>query len=110
MKEIWSKWRLFPDPRNGDCLIAPFGAGCYQLRLRDTKELILFGMGGHVALRMSSLLPTPLGCGTRNNIAKRNCVLEELGNVEYRTIPAATTQRAKEIERAFNKVAFRFAS
>jgi len=27
--EKWAEWLQFPDPKNGDFLYAPFGAGCY---------------------------------------------------------------------------------
>jgi hypothetical protein len=104
----WSKWRLFPDPRNGEALIAPIGSGCYDLRLRSNRELILFGIGGNLAVRMSSLLPQPFGCGTRNNAEKRSFVLSTLGDIEYRTIATSTRQEAAEIERRFEKAAYRF--
>ena len=63
------------------------------------SNLILFGTGSHVAQRMSSLLPEPHGCGTRNNDAKRQFVLEHLGAIEYRTLPCASVACAKECER-----------
>jgi len=27
-------WRSFPDPRQGGILVAPFGPGCYELRMQ----------------------------------------------------------------------------
>ena len=98
MATEWSEWRPFPDPRKSGILTAPLGAGCYELRHRDGR-LVLFGTGGHVAYRMTSLLPKPLGVGTRNNAAKRAYVLEHLVDIEYRTSAFPTSQEAKVCER-----------
>ncbi|MFC5394532.1 hypothetical protein [Bosea vestrisii] len=104
----WSRWRPFPDPRKGEALVAPVGAGCYDLRLRSTKERILFGMGAHLAGRMTSLLPAPYGNGTRNNSAKRQCVLDELDDMEYRTIAFSTKGEAKAFEKTLRAFGYRF--
>jgi hypothetical protein len=80
----WSPWALFPDPRQGGILIAPFGPGCYELRIAE--QLLLFECGQNVAERMSSLLPKPWGAGRRNNKRKRQAVFDNLGAVEYRTL------------------------
>jgi hypothetical protein len=99
MTSEWSEWRRFPDPREGGLLTAPLGPGCYELRRSDTGKLILFGMGGHVALRMTSLLPAPLGHGRRNNADKRNYILTHIENVEYRTLACLNREQAAEYER-----------
>jgi hypothetical protein len=96
MSKTWSEWQRFPDPRYGEMLVAPFGVGCYELRLG--KEKVLCGRGKNVALRMTSLLPRPYGQGTRKNAEKRNYVFKHLGLIEYRTIPCLTYDEAKEIE------------
>jgi hypothetical protein len=93
---IWSDWRPFPDPKKCGILIAPFGAGCYELRLGDEK--ILFGSSKYVALRMTSLLPRPYGAGTRRNTKKREFVLTHLQSIEYRTLPCVSGAEAKELE------------
>ena len=93
----WSEWRLFPDPRRQETLTAPFGPGCYELRVGT--QLLLFGSGAHCAARMTSLLPRPLGCGTRNNARKRADVLEYLGRAEYRTLACASIAEARAEER-----------
>jgi excinuclease UvrABC nuclease subunit len=93
MASNWSKWRRFPDPRKLEMLVAPFGPGCYELR--DETGPILFGKGKNVASRMSSLLPKPLGAGTRNNSKKQIYVLRQLGTIEYRTLGCATEGEAK---------------
>lgn len=94
----WSEWRPFPDPREGGYLIAPFGPGVYELRHHSTGQGILFGEGGNLAARMSSLLPEPLGCGTRRNEGKRRHVLEHLADVEYRTMATDSREDAKMAE------------
>ena len=62
-------------------------------------EKVLFGSGCHLALRMTSLLPIPLGAGTRNNAAKREYVMAHVAEIEYRTIPFSTCKEAKEFEK-----------
>jgi hypothetical protein len=94
----FSEWRKFPDPRQGELLIAPLGAGCYELRRSDDSQLVLFGKGGHVASRMTSLLPMPWGSGTRNNAKKREYVWRHLGAIEYRTVACATEDDATAFE------------
>lgn len=97
MNPRWSDWRFFPDPRKCGMLIAPFGPGCYELRIG--KQLLLYGRSGHVARRLSSLLPKPIGCGTRRNAHKRASVYENLGRVEYRTLACACVEEAVAEER-----------
>lgn len=104
----WSRWRPFPDPRRGEDLVAPIGAGCYDLRLRSTGERILFGTGAHLAERMTSLLPAPFGKGTRNNSGKRQCVLDEIADMEYQTITFATKAEAQAFERTLRGLGYRF--
>jgi hypothetical protein len=84
MATSWSDWQLFPDPRQGGLLVAPFGPGCYELRIGE--QLLLFGCGRTVAERLSSLLPKPWGAGRRNNERKKQTVFDKLGAVEYRTL------------------------
>lgn len=95
----WSEWLPFPDPRLGGYLVAPFGPGVYELRNKETGELVLFGSGKNVAYRMSSLLPHPLGQGTRNNSRKRDYVLQHLEHLEYRTAACRSESEAKSNER-----------
>lgn len=80
----WSEWRRFPDPRKAELLTAPLGAGCYELRVGT--QLLLYGRSSFVAYRMTSLLPKPLGCGTRKSDRKRADVAKHLGRLEYRTL------------------------
>ena len=82
----WSDWKSFPDPRKGEYLNAPFGSGVYQLRNKKTNEFVLYGTSKNLAYRMTSLLPAPLGAGTRNNKNKPNYILNNIQDIEYRTI------------------------
>src|SRR5271166_5915214 len=93
----WTDWKPFPDPSKGGFITAPFGPGCYELRRADSGELVLFGSAGHVAYRMTSLLPS--GAGTRNNAGKRDYVRAHLAEIEYRVIALASRDAAKDFER-----------
>ena len=108
MTEAWSKWLPFPDPKAAGILTAPLGPGCYELRRRSSGKPILFGMSGHVASRISSLLPTPDGTGTRNNSDKREYVLKHLDDIEYRTTATLTRPEAVKIEGGFDRRLYKF--
>ena len=95
----WTKWTPFPDPRKKKYLVAPFGPGVYELRLKGKDKLVLVGYGSCCAQRMSSLLPPPWGRGTRNNTEKRNFVLKHLSSIEYRTCACATKAEAQSLEK-----------
>ena len=94
----WSNWKSFPDPRKGDYLIAPLGSGVYQLRNRKNNKYVLFGRSNFLAYRMTSLLPKPFGEGTRNNKNKQIYVLNNLQDIEYRTISFIENNDAKRFE------------
>ena len=64
----------------------------------ESNDCWFLGRAG-MWLRMSSLLPGPLGCGTRNNKDKRNWILDHLGSIEYQTIACTTVEEAKDCER-----------
>jgi hypothetical protein len=106
--EKWSRWRPFPDPRGGEYIVAPFGPGVYDVRVGSTKAPVLFGIGGHLAARMASLLPAPIGRGMRNNAAKRQFLLDNLPDIEYRTMACETKVQAAAIERALPKRTYIF--
>jgi hypothetical protein len=103
-KYIWSKWLPFPDPRKGEMLTAPFGFGLYQVKNKDNGELILFGISKNCALRMTSLLPTPLGRGTRNNNTKRDYMINNLHSLVYRTISFLTEDEMNQTEKEVKKL------
>lgn len=95
----WTDWRPFADPTAEGYLVAPLGPGDYELRNHETGELIYVGSGKNCAYRMSSLLPAPLGAGTRNNAALRKYVLKNLVAVEYRTRPFRNAEDAGAFEK-----------
>ena len=94
----WSAWLRFPDPRKLGVLAAPYGAGVYELRNRETGQYVLRGMGANCAYRMSSLLPKPWGQGTRKNERKRKYVFANLAYVEYRYHACRSEKEAKALE------------
>lgn len=61
--------------------------------------MILYGRGNNCASRMSSLLPAPLGCGGRNNAKKRDYLLHNIQQIDYRTIACHSEPETKNIER-----------
>ena len=91
-------------------MTAPIGPGCYEVRRIRSKHLVLFGVGGHVTHRLSSLLPKPYGTGTRNNSEKRCYMITHLGDVEYRTLLFGTRCEAEAHEKELkaNKAAYVF--
>src|SRR4051812_24259800 len=96
----WSDWCLFPDPTKKGYLWAPIGPGVYELRLRSTGEFICPGESKNVAARMTSLLPASAGgAGTRKRDVKRECILENIGDIEYRTLACETKEEAQRIEK-----------
>jgi hypothetical protein len=52
---------------------------------------------------MTSLLPKPLGTGTRNNERKRAYLLRHLDDIEYRTCACSTREEAAGIEREIKR-------
>lgn len=97
MNKTWSHWMPFPDPSNGGILIAPFGPGCYELRLGD--EYILVGLSKNVAKRMTSLLSSENGGGGgRKNIEKRGYVAKHIHQIKYRTVCCESRAQARIVE------------
>lgn len=73
----WSKWAAFPHPERRGIVVAPIGPGVYELRRKDTAAFVLIGIGKNCASRMASLLPSPLGQGTRTKQQKAQVRFEE---------------------------------
>ena len=103
-KYNWTKWCNFPDPRKGEYLVVPFGYGVYQLKNHKANEFTLFGSGNNLAYRMSSLLPKPFGQGIRRNEEKREYVLNNIENIEYRTVAFTTEKEMKDCERELKQL------
>ena len=96
----WSKWQPIPEPENCRQIDGPAESGVYQIRNKESNKLILFGIGNPCQGRMRSLFPKPYGTGTRNNACKREYVLHNWKNLEYRTMETDTTEEAKTVENA----------
>ena len=95
----WSDFRPFPDPSKGEYIYAPFGPGVYELYDRKAGKYVLVGSSKNVALRMSSLLPKPIGAGTRDNTEKVNYVKKNLINIDYRTKALPSKEESLQEER-----------
>lgn len=94
----WTAFFHFPSPIRMGYLHAPFGPGVYELKNVKTEELVYVGEGGHVALRMTSLLPAPYGKGTRNNAKLRQYIFDNLADIHYRTLACKDKATAKLIQ------------
>jgi hypothetical protein len=94
----WSTWLRMPKPESLKNIVAPKGPGVYQVQNRITGEKVLFGISGTLQKRMRSLMPAPFGSGTRNNSDKRDYVLENHQDLDYRFCRTATREKAAEIE------------
>ncbi len=103
MIEQWSTWALFPDAQNRGFLFAPFGPGVYEVRRKDTGQLIYRGKGKNCAARMTSLMPLPYGQGGRSNAALRQYVAENLYHLEYRCCACQNEFDASHIESTLNR-------
>ena len=88
-------------------MCAPFGPGVYDVRLQTTGEAIKCGSGKNVAERMTSLLPGQANSGSRNNKNLQAYMLEQLDNIEYRTLACETESRAR-LEEANQKASMRY--
>lgn len=94
----WTAWKRIPSPENCRKIEGPSGPGVYQIRNQKTKQLIQFGIGKECQKRMKSIFPKPYGSGTRNNVEKRNYILQNWQYLEYRTLETQTREEAKIIE------------
>jgi hypothetical protein len=96
---MWSEWRPFPDPRKREFLIAPIGPSLYEIRRRSDGGLMILGRGNNCASRMSTLLPSPFGGGGRNNVRKREFMLLNLEDMDYRCCPLSSEEECRVAER-----------
>jgi len=94
----WSNWKKTPRPENCRQITGPEGPGVYQIRHKSTKQKVQFGIGIQCRKRMESLFPRPYGVGTRNNEGKRNYILINCKDLEYRTLATIDREGAKLIE------------
>jgi hypothetical protein len=107
--KTWSNWKPFPSPENCrnieviEGLALYDGPGVYQIRNKKTGEYILFGIGIRLQERMQSLMPKPYGKGSRNNEYKRQYILDNYQDLQYRTFHTDTREEAADIERAIKQ-------
>jgi hypothetical protein len=94
----WTEWYRMPESEKCRKILGPKNSGIYQIRNRQTDEFILFGIGKYCQKRMKSLYPAPFGAGKRNNKQKREYVLENWKELEYRTMETGSRLGAKEVE------------
>ena len=94
----WSSWKSMPSPDNCRKIEGPKGPGVYDIKNSSTNQLIQFGIGVACQKRLKSLYPKPYGVGTRNNESKRNYILNNWKDLEYRTLATTTKEEAKHIE------------
>jgi excinuclease UvrABC nuclease subunit len=94
----WSNWKPMPSPETCKQIVGPDGPGVYQIRNKKTQQFIQFGIGTECRKRMKSFFPSPYGTGTRNNNDKREFILINWQQLEYRTLETETIEDAKRIE------------
>ena len=94
----WTNWKALPAPESCRKIEGPLGPGAYQVRNKKTDQFILFGIGIRCQERMQSLFPKPHGKGTKNNENKRNFILKNLQDLDFRTIQTETKSDVKKIE------------
>lgn len=99
LERMWSDWQPIPPPETCRKIDAPKGSGVYQIRNKKNDKLILFGIGKECQKRMKSLYPSPHGTGTRNNVDKREYVLKNWKNLEYRTMETNNRDEAEVVEK-----------
>jgi hypothetical protein len=100
MEELnWKNWKQMPSPENCRNIDGPEGPGVYQIRNRKTKEFIQFGESKTCQERIKSFFPKPFGKGTRNNEYKRNYILANWKDLDYRTISVESKKEAIEIDK-----------
>jgi len=96
----WTAWTSFPTPGKIRKIEAPKGPGVYELKNIINNKYVLVGISVGVQKRMKSLMPPPHGVGTRNNMMKREYVLENHKDIVYRTISTTDRLKAENIEKS----------
>src|SRR4051812_34605945 len=95
----WTDWKSMPGPESCRKIEDPKGRpGVYQIENKKTNRFIQFGIGVECQKRMKSLFPSSHGSGKRNNSDKREYILMNWINLEYRTLETDTREAAKKIE------------
>ena len=82
------KWKIFPNPADTDFLDAPIGAGVYHVKqCYNTRVYIFFGTGECISNRFTPLYTGRKGArsSSRNNTKKHDYVIDNFGDLKYRT-------------------------
>lgn len=94
----WTPWTKMPKPENCRFIRGPKGPGLYQIKNVETNQFIQFGIGLRCEERMQSLYPVPYGTSGRDNLSKRNYILNNYIHLEYRTVATTTKLAARCLE------------
>jgi hypothetical protein len=99
---LWTDWKALHEPTavKGKGFAGHDGPGVYQLRDKNTLELLLIGIGKNCIGRMRSVYPGKYGTGTRNNKDKQNYAYQNWRDIEYRILKTDSILDAKLIESA----------
>jgi hypothetical protein len=108
MLDFWTDWRPFPDPRLGQLLVAPFGPGVFDLRIKSSEENILFGVCQSVASRMTTLIPHDIKTPKYASSSRRRFLVSSLALLEYRTISCRTRADAERAAQALDPNTYRY--
>jgi hypothetical protein len=94
MVQTWSSWKRFPDAHFGGHVEAPIGPGVYEVRHTMTGRLVAFGHTGNVANAISDLKLNG-GVSTFARLFKRQPLVSQVADLEYRTCAAGSRAEAK---------------
>ena len=92
--QTWSSWKRFPDVQVGGHVEAPIGPGVYEVRHTTTGRVVAFGHAGNVANAISDLKLNG-GANSITRLFRRQPLVSEVSDLEYRTCAAATRAEAK---------------
>jgi hypothetical protein len=96
MVNCWGPWKPFPNSRSGGHVEAPIGPGVYEVRHRDTGEVVAFGDAASVAHALAGLMPKPVS-GLREALFGQKGIAYPSEQLEYRTCAARTPAEARVV-------------
>ena len=94
MVQTWSSWKRFPDVESGGHVEAPIGPGVYEVRHTHTGRVVAFGPAGNVAQALSELKVNG-GVGAFARLFRKQPLVSQVSDLEYRTCAAASRAEAK---------------
>jgi hypothetical protein len=92
--QTWSSWKRFPDAQIGGHVEAPIGPGVYEVRHATTGRVVAFGHTSNVANAISDLKLNG-GIGPLAKLFRRQPLVSQVSELEYRTCAAASRAEAK---------------